>query len=310
MITVLLDRPLTVSLPSGIAGTVGFFDGVHVGHRFLIDQLKKIAEKKGLPAAVITFPVHPRRVLDKGFCPELLNSFEEKLYQLSTTGIDYCLVMDFTKALSELTAREFIQEELWRKLNVKSLVVGYDHRFGRNREEGFPAYKQYGAEVGMDVIEADPLLHAQVNVSSTRIRKLLAGGEMEKAAVLLSHDYTLKGVVIEGNRIGRTIGFPTANIQLEDPEKVIPGVGVYIVTVDVEQISYKGMLYIGQRPTFGEDSVLRIEVHLLDFSGDLYGKMLEISIKKFLRKDVKFDSIHALRQQLELDKVEALKSNP
>jgi riboflavin kinase/FMN adenylyltransferase len=309
MTTVLLDRPLTVSLPSGIAGTVGFFDGVHTGHRFLIDQLKKIAGEKGLPAAVITFPVHPRKVLDKRFCPKLLNSFEEKLYRLSTTGIDYCLVLDFTKVLSEWTAREFIQEELWRKLNVKSLLVGYDHRFGKNRKEGFLAYQQYGTEIGMNVTNADPLLYEQVNVSSTRIRKLLSVGEMEKTARLLSYHYTLKGIVMEGSHIGRTIGFPTANIQPKDAEKIIPGTGIYIVTVNIEQVSYKGMLYIGQRPTFDGDNELRIEVHLLDFSGDLYGKTLEISIKKFLRKDVKFDSIHALRQQLESDKAETLKSN-
>lgn len=307
MTTIFIDSPFALALPSEVAGTIGFFDGVHEGHRFLIAQLKRVAGEKGLLSAVVTFPVHPRRVLDRRFCPELLNSFEEKLAHLSATGIDYCYVLNFTEALSNRTAREFIHQELRQKLNVKCLLTGYDHRFGKNREEGFPAYKRYGEEVGMDIVEAAPMFHENINVSSTRIRKLLSGGEIEQANRLLSYPYMLKGVVVEGNRIGRTIGFPTANILPSDREKIIPGTGIYAVDVEFGKALYKGMLYIGRRPTVDKDEELRIEVHLLDFSGDLYGKTLEIRFLRFLRKDMKFDSIDVLRQQLETDKERVLK---
>jgi riboflavin kinase/FMN adenylyltransferase len=246
-------------------------------------------------------------VLDKRFCPELLTGFEEKLHQLSVTGIDCCYILNFTENLSNLTAREFIQQELYQKLHVKSLLIGYDHRFGRNREEGFSAYKRYGEEVGMDVAEAAPMSYENINISSTRIRKLLSEREIEKANRLLSRPYTLKGTVMEGNRIGRTIGFPTANIQPSDREKVIPGTGAYTVEVEVEKASYKGMLYIGCRPTVDAGKERRIEVHLLNFSGDLYGKTLEISFIRFLREDMKFDSTDSLKQQLKTDMERVLK---
>ncbi|MDR2627290.1 MAG: riboflavin biosynthesis protein RibF [Dysgonamonadaceae bacterium] len=308
MTTIFPDNLSPTSLPPGVAGTIGFFDGVHEGHRFLIEQLKKIAGEKGLFSAVVTFSVHPRRILNKGFCPELLNSFEEKLFHLSATGIDYCYVLNFTEDLSNRTACEFIQQELYQKLNVRCLLTGYDHRFGKNREEGFSAYKQYGAAVGMDIVEVAPMFCENINVSSTKIRKLLSEGEIERANRLLSYPYMLKGIVVEGNRIGRTIGFPTANIRLSDKEKMIPGAGVYAVVVHFDQTSsYKAMLYIGRRPTVNGSGELRIEVHMPDFSGDLYGKTLEIRLIRFLRNDMKFDSIDALKQQLETDKEAILK---
>lgn len=254
-----------------------------------------------MPTAVITFPVHPKKVLFPEFRPELLNSFEEKLRQLATTGVDLCYVIDFTTALSQLTAREFIRDILYDRLKVQLLLAGYDHRFGKNRAEGVDAYIKYGQETGMEVREAEPLLIDNLHVSSTRIREALSRGNVEEAARLLSYPYQLVGTVTGGNRIGRTIGFPTANIVPEDPSKVIPAAGIYSVRVHAKGQSYKGMLYVGSRPSIEEAGELRIEVNLLDFTGDLYGQTLVIDFIKYLRDDQKFDTLEGLRRQLERD---------
>lgn len=290
-----------------IVGTVGFFDGVHRGHRFLIEQLKATAGKRQLPSAVVTFPVHPRKVLAPAFHPELLNSFDEKLNQLATTGIDRCYVIDFTPALSQLTARRFIHHILREQLNIQSLLVGYDHRFGKDRVDDTEAYIRYGREIGMDVQQAESLMMDEAHVSSTRIRQVLQEGQVEEAARLLSYPYTIEGRVISGNRIGRTIGFPTANIQPSDPEKVIPAIGTYAVWVKVKDKSYRGMLYIGSRPTIAGAKELRIEVNLLDFSGDLYGQSIRVEFARFLRGDARFDSLDQLKEQLAADRIATAK---
>lgn len=294
--------PNQVLSKKAVVGTVGFFDGVHRGHRFLIDQLKAVAATKQLATAVITFPVHPRKVLSPDFNPELLNDFEEKLRQLAPTGVDYCYVVNFTKDLSQLTARQFIHQVLHQQLHLDSLLVGYDHRFGKDRTEGIEAYIRHGREVGMDVREAESLMIDERHVSSTRIRSSLSEGNVEEAHRLLSYPYVLEGTVVAGNRIGRTIGFPTANIELNDLEKKIPAVGIYAVWVHCGERNYKGMLYIGSRPSIAGANELRIEVNLVDFSGDLYGQTLRIELIKQLRGDKKFDSLEALSRQLEADR--------
>ena len=291
----------TLLIKEAIVATVGFFDGVHLGHRFLIDQLNSIARNKHLPSAVITFPIHPRKVLDKEFCPELLNHFEEKLSLLSTTGIDYCYVLDFSKTLSQLTAQEFIKRVLSKKLHLSELLIGYDHRFGRDRIEDSNAYILYGKQVDIHVTKANSLLVDNINVSSTRIRQTLLSGKVEKAQQLLSYNYSIDGWVVKGNQIGRNIGFPTANIQLSHPDKIIPSVGIYAVWVFVGKQKHAGMLYIGSRPTIA-GSEQRIEVNLLDFSGDLYNQILRIEFIRFIRKDKKFSSLEELKAQLELDR--------
>ena len=294
-------------LKSGIAATIGFFDGVHLGHRFLIEQLKDIAQKASVPSAVITFHIHPRKVLQNDYMPELLTSFEEKLYQLSTTGIDYCIVIDFTQTLSEYSACSFIQNILFEQFHVKYLLIGYDHKFGKGRIDGFNACKKYGEIVEMQVILADQLTEEKVHHSSTAIRKMLKAGRVKDAAQLLSYNYKLKGAVVKGNKIGSEMGFPTANIDLFDKGKIIPQDGVYAVRVKIERNIYNGMLYIGFRPTlFHNKKELRIEVNIFDFSGNLYGNPIEVEFIDYLRGDMKFKHKNDLEKQLKEDKENAL----
>lgn len=285
-----------------LAATIGFFDGVHLGHRFLIDELKGIAKEKQLPSAVITFPEHPRAVLHSDYQPKLLNSFEEKLEQLATTGIDYCIVLDFTLALSRLTAQEFISNILAERLHTKALLIGYDHRFGRDRKDGFEQYVAYGAACGMEVIKASPYDEGRTAVSSSEIRKLLSHCQVEEAARLLTYPYQLRGTIVNGYKVGRKLGFPTANIQVDAPFKIIPGIGVYAVWVYLKGERYKGMLYIGDRPTLENGSHITLEVNILDFSGDIYNQEITVAFIYYVRGDVKFDSLEELKAQLGKDR--------
>jgi riboflavin kinase/FMN adenylyltransferase len=281
--------------------TVGFFDGVHRGHRFLIREVRRLADERGLPAAVFTFPVHPRVILQADYQPELLNSLDEKLALLAATGVDYCAMLDFTPALAALSAREFIADVLARQWHVRTLWVGYDHRFGRDRADGFAQYLRYGSACGMEVLRATPLATGGEAVSSSYIRRLLAGCRVEEAARELTYAYRLKGTVVAGRQVGRTLGFPTANIAVEDACKVCPGMGVYAVRVHLDGARYKGMLSVGNRPTFhGED--LAIEVHLLHFTGSIYGQSVEVEFLHYLRSNRRFDSPDALKTQLNEDR--------
>ena len=284
-----------------LAATVGFFDGVHAGHRSLIAQLREAAAERGLASAVFTFPVHPRRVLQADYRPQLLDTFEEKLARIGETGVDYCAVLDFTPALARLTAREFI-ERLAAEWGVSTLVVGYDHRFGRDRAEGFEAYVAHGRTVGMEVVRGVPyLLEDGTAVSSSRIRALLTECQVEEAARMLTVPYRLRGHVVGGQQIGRTMGFPTANLSVNEPLKVLPGDGVYAVRAWLRGMAYRGMLSIGNRPTIG-DRPTAVEVHLLGFSGDVYGETIEVEFIRHLRNNRRFDSLDALREQLERDR--------
>ena len=284
-----------------LAATVGFFDGVHAGHRSLIRQLREAAAARGLASTVFTFPVHPRRVLQSDYRPQLLDSFEEKLARLAETDADYCAVLDFTPALAALTAREFI-ERLAAEWRVRTLVVGYDHRFGHDRAEGFEEYVAHGQAVGMEVVHGVPYLLADgTAVSSSRIRSLLTECRVEEAARMLTVPYRLRGHVVSGQRIGRTMGFPTANLSVDEPQKVRPGDGVYAVRARLRGATYRGMLSIGNRPTIG-DQPTAVEVHLLGFTGDVYGETLEVEFVRHLRSNRRFDSLDALREQLLRDR--------
>ncbi|MDD2226524.1 MAG: bifunctional riboflavin kinase/FAD synthetase [Dysgonamonadaceae bacterium] len=286
-----------------LVATLGFFDGVHIGHRYLINQVKAKAKQLNLPAAVVTFPEHPRKVLQQDYQPKLLCGYEEKLEQLETTGIDYCVSMPFTVELATLTAKEFMEKTLKEKINVHTLVVGHDHRFGHNREEGFPEYVKYGNELGIDVMQATELRFEDRHVSSSRIRRLLAEGKIKLANKLLSYNYKFSGKIIEGYKVGRTIGFPTANIQAWEKYKVIPALGVYAVFVRFENEIYKGMLYIGTRPTLHNNNEISMEVNIFDFEGDLYNRSLTVEFVDFIRPDKKFDSIKSLVEQIRQDKI-------
>jgi riboflavin kinase/FMN adenylyltransferase len=280
--------------------TVGFFDGVHKGHRFLIRSLRQLANGKGLPSAVLTFPVHPRVVLQTGFVPLLLNSFDERMELLAANGIDACLLVDFTSEMAALSARDFITDVLSKQWHVDTLLVGYDHRFGHNRIDGFEQYVEYGRACGMEVVRAGACESGEETVSSSRIRQLLSEGKVEEAAQLLTYPYLLNGCIVHGNRIGRTLGFPTANIEMDDPHKILPAAGVYAVWVRLDGTPYKGMLSIGNRPTLnGRD--MAVEVHLLHFSGLIYGRNIEILFVRRMRDNKKFENLEALKAQLAED---------
>lgn len=282
--------------------TVGFFDGVHIGHRHLIDQVKREAERRGLPSAVITFPVHPRKVLQKDYQPALLCGFDEKIEQLSTTGIDYCVSLPFTVELSQLSAKEFMRKVLKGQLHVDTLLVGYDHRFGHNRADSYPEYNQYGKELGIDVILATELQFGDDEVSSSQIRRLLKAGKIKEANELLSYNYRLSGKIVEGYQVGRTIGFPTANMRVWERYKVVPELGVYAVLVHLRDLIYPGMLYIGRRPTLHSDNEVSVEVNIFDFHGDLYNQSMSVEFIDFIRTDRKFDTKEELVAQIHQDK--------
>ena len=285
----------------GVMATIGFFDGVHLGHRFLIDEVKAAAAQRGLPSAVITFPTHPRSVLQQAYQPRLLNSFADKLRLLATTGVDYCIVLDFTEALSQLSAEAFLRilATQWR---VKGLVIGYDHRFGHDRRDGFEQYVEYGQRWGIEILKAAAFDAGHTAVSSSEIRRLVQEGKVERAAQLLTYAYHISGRIVSGYKVGRTLGFPTANIQPDDPMQLLPGIGVYAVWVEVAGQRYKGMLYIGSRPTLDNGTQLSIEVHILYFSGDIYNDPIRVSFAHFVRGDEKFDSLEALKAQLMRDR--------
>lgn len=282
--------------------SVGFFDGVHIGHRYLIRQVREEAKRLNLPSAIITFPVHPRKVLQTDYQPALLCGYEEKLEQLATTQIDYCITLPFTRDLSLLSAKAFMQKVLKDDMGVHTLFVGYDHRFGHNREDGFTDYEGYGKELGMNVVQAREYQVDGENVSSTKIRALLKKGEIQQANSLLSYNYTLSGKIVEGYRVGRTIGFPTANIRSWERFKVVPELGVYAVLVHIRNIVYEGMLYIGTRPTLHDDPEISVEVNIFNFNADLYNQSLTVEFIDFIRADRKFDTLAELVAQIHQDK--------
>lgn len=296
---------LTDPLPyQACVATIGFFDGVHRGHRFLIRQLTRYAAGHDLASLLITFRTHPRQVMQAAYQPQLLTTYDEKCAQLATTGADCCLTLDFTTALAALSACRFMAEILKEKLSVKVLIIGYDHRFGHDRSEGFAEYVEYGRELGMEVVRADAFAMSEVNVSSSMVRACLAEGEVGMAARCLTRPYEITGRVVHGFHVGHELGFPTANIQVEDAQKLIPKNGVYAVWVKGktggEEHVWGGMLNIGLRPTMENGENRTIEVHLLDFAGDLYGCRLTLSFVRRLRDERKFrnkgELVHQLRE--------------
>ena len=292
-------------LPPTVA-TIGFFDGVHRGHCFLINQVKKAAVKDGLCSALVTFPVHPRQVMQSTYRPQLLSSPKEKLELLETTGVDYCILLPFTQELSQLSAREFMQL-LRDKFNIRMLVIGYDHRFGHNRSDSFEDYCRYGKELDIYIVRARAYTDGEDKISSSVIRQLLKEGEVGQAAKFLGYNYYLDGTVVDGYKVGRKIGFPTANLQVDCSDKLIPSEGVYAVYVYVEGKKWAGMLNIGHRPTLNNGKDLSIEVNILHFSDDIYHKEMRIEFVKYLRPEEKYDTIDALIAQMHKDREETAK---
>lgn len=292
------------------AATVGFFDGVHTGHRFLIAELKKESAKRGLKSMVITFKVHPRKVLHAAYLPQLLTSAEEKLEQLKSTDVDEVVELDFTTEMAQLTAAEFIKQVLAEQLGVKLLLVGHDHRFGKNREEGFPEYVAYGKQNGMEVIQATRYSTEQFShISSSEVRNALLNGEIERANTLLTYPYAFTGYVVSGFQVGKKIGFPTANLNPVEPDKLIPAIGVYAVLIDWNGTTYSGMMNIGRRPTLDNGDAVSLEVHIINFDADIYHQQVKVTFIRKIRDEKKFNSVEELIEQLKMDKEIVLRAN-
>ena len=292
------------------AATIGFFDGMHLGHRFLIDELQKLARQNGLQTMAVTFEHHPRQVLQPQWQPQLLTTLKEKEALLAATGIDLLVVLRFDEQMARLTARDFMQQVLSERLQVKLLLTGYDHRFGHDRSEGFDDYVRYGRQIGMDIRQSTPFNLNGQPISSSRIRRLLNEGNVSEAADCLGHPYRLSGTVVHGKQIGRQLGFPTANIQLDDSCLLVPANGVYAVSVAIDgrNGTWQGMTNIGTRPTF-EGHRQTIETNIFDFNGDIYQQHLSIALIERLRSEQHFDTPEALVRQMERDAQQAQQNN-
>ena len=283
--------------------TVGFFDGVHAGHRFLIEELKSLAKARNMQSLVITFNIHPRKVLNSDYQPQLLNTLSEKLDLLNKTGVNAVEVLDFNRELSSLSAFNFLKIVLKEQYKVKTLLVGHDHRFGHNRADGFPEYKAYGEMLGMEVIQAGRYVTSEEkHVSSSNIRLDIEQGNIAHANKLLTYPYSFEGKVIDGFRVGRKIGFPTANLQPLDADKLIPPFGVYAVRVYHNEAVYKGMMNIGTRPTLNNSYHTSLEVHILDFDLDIYNQIIKVEFLSKIRDEQKFNSLDELVEQLKKDR--------
>ncbi len=284
--------------------TTGTFDGVHIGHQSILRRLKEIAHEVKGETVLLTFWPHPRQVLYNDQDLRLIQTLEERQEKLAEVGVDHLIIHPFTKDFSRLTSLEFIRDQLVNGIHTHRLVIGYNHQFGRNREGSFEHLKEYAPVYGFEVEEISAQDIDQVNVSSTKIREALAKGDILTANQYLGDPFRISGQVVKGDQIGRTLGYPTANIEIPESYKLIPSQGVYAVKVLIEGFAYKGMLNIGNRPTLnGTDQ--RIEVHLFDFNKDIYNKWVRIEFVDFLREDVKFDSLNELKNQLSIDAEQA-----
>lgn len=281
--------------------TSGTFDGVHVGHQKILSRIKDIAHKKeGGETVLITYWPHPRFVLHHDQNLQLLSSMEEKAFLLEKHEIDHLVIIPFTPQFADMSSDDFIENILVKQIGTKKLVIGYDHKFGKNRSGSFDELKKNGPKYGFEVEEIPEQDIDHVAVSSTKIREALVSGNVDKANLYLDRYYEVNGHVMDGDKIGRTIGFPTANISVDFEQKLIPADGIYAVKVDVMNATYNGMLNIGYRPTVeGRRKVM--EVHIFDFSENIYGAEIRVIFHKRIRDEIKFDGIDALKHQLEKD---------
>lgn len=288
--------------------TSGTFDGVHIGHQKILARLKKIAETTNGETVLITYWPHPRLVLGSDNSIKLITAFEEKIKLLRRFGLDHLIIVEFTKEFAKTSSSEFIKNILVDGIGTKTLVIGYDHRFGHNREGSFEALSANSAKYGFTVEEIPQQEIHNIAVSSTKIRNHLSQGEIHISNEYLGYPHCLHGIVVKGNQLGRKLGFPTANIKVNSELKLIPSLGSYAVKVELEDKVFDGMLNIGTRPTLnGSSTTLTIEVNIFNFDQDIYGAEITIKFIKLIRKEEKFDSLNDLKAQLSKDKLEAQK---
>jgi riboflavin kinase / FMN adenylyltransferase len=287
----------------GVTATVGTFDGVHLGHREILKAVANNAIDSNTESVLITFHPHPRMVLyPDDHNMRLLTSPEERISQIAATGIKNMIIIPFTKEFSRLTSLDFVRDILVNQLNLKKLVIGYDHHFGRNREGSIENLTDYAALYQFDLEQIPAFEMDGIAISSSKIRALLENGNVATASKYLGYSYSLQAKVVEGKKLGSKMGFPTANLVLEFPPKSIPGRGVYIVRVLVHGRDYPGLINIGLNPTVSDDVNLKMEVYIHNFSGNIYGEVIEVAFVQRLRDELKFSSLDDLKNQLEIDR--------
>jgi len=281
--------------------TSGTFDGVHLGHQKILQILKKEANVIHGESVVITFWPHPRTVVSQDSQDlKLLSTIEEKIDLLEKFGVQHLLLIPFTREFSELSSDEFVQKILIKQIGTKKLVIGYDHRFGKNREGSFEYLQNNSLKFGIEIQEIPKQEIENLTISSTKIRESLSNGDIEVANELLGRHYSFNGIVVKGRQLGRTIGFPTANVQVSETYKLIPSNGVYAVKVFLRNAWYSGMMNIGNRPTV--DGIGRTqEVNIFDFKDDIYGEKIKVELVSYIRKEIKFNNIESLKEQILLD---------
>ena len=284
--------------------TIGTFDGVHFGHQRILEKLVSDAKNAGKKSILLTFFPHPRMVLQKDSSLELINTIEERKNLLAKTGLDYLIIHPFSKEFSRLTALAFVRDILVNQFNVSKLCIGYDHHFGKNREGNITQLQEYSKLYDFDIEEIPAQDIDDVSVSSTKIRKALAEGNVKTANTYLGYPFMLNGNVVNGKQLGGKIGFPTANIDVEEAYKLIPKTGVYVVRATIKDEIIYGMMNIGKRPTV-DGKHQTIEVHFFDFNQDLYEQSLTVELLYFLRDEHKFDSVEHLISQLQKDEIQA-----
>lgn len=283
--------------------TIGTFDGVHIGHQKIISRLVEVARQKGGEAVILTFFPHPRMILHPDDLNiKLISTMDEKAERLAELGIDHLIITPFTRDFSNLTPQEYIREILVDKIGTSQIIIGYDHRFGKDRKGGLEELQKFASDFGFEVEEIPEQDINDVSVSSTKIRNAILSGDVKTAHDFLGYAFHLTGKVIKGDQLGRKLGFPTANLYIEESYKLIPADGIYAVSIEFKNgsaglKSAKGMAYIGHRPTIN-GMTRNIEVNIFDFNEDLYGQTIRINFQEYLRADQKFNSLEELRKQL------------
>ena len=285
--------------------TIGTFDGIHIGHQKILKDLIRTAKKENKKSVLLTFFPHPRMVLQKDVSIRLINTIEEKSSLLEKMGLDYLIIHPFSQEFSRLSALDFVRNILANQLNTSRLIIGYDHHFGKNREGNIHQLREYSLLYDFEVEEIPAQDIDNVSVSSTKIRTALKEGRLKTANNYLGYNYMLNGTIVNGKKLGGKIGFPTANLDIKEPYKLIPKTGVYVIKTIIDAVLYTGMMNIGFNPTV-KGKYQTIEAHLFDFNKDLYGRKVTIELLFFLREEQKFNSIEDLIIQLNLDKINAL----